>query len=181
MRFTDMPNIHWAYSYVALLYCNGVISGYDDGTFRPGNTTSRAQLAKMLALAFGWTLYNPIMPDFSDVPFGSTYYQFIETAYTRGIISGYSDGTFRPGNPVTRAQVTKMLVLAKGWEQVFPSVPDFTDVPADFWAYGFVEAAFTRGVISGYNDGTFLPGNPVNRAQFCKMLTFAIQQPQRRR
>jgi nitrogen fixation protein len=177
MRFYDLPEDHWAYSYVSYLFCNGVISGYADGTFRPGASTTRGQLTKLLALGFGWTLYNPVFPDFTDVPFGSTFYQYIETAYIRGIISGYADGTFRPGNEVSRAQVAKMLVLAKGWEVTYPVTPDFTDVPSDNWAYGYVETAFYKGVVSGYADGTYRPGNPVNRAQVSKMLTLTLQQP----
>lgn len=175
MRFVDLPDTYWAYNYVAYLYCSGVISGYGDNTFRPGAQTTRAQIAKMITLAFGWPQWTPSYPDFSDVPTDDPYYSYVETCYVRGVISGYSDGTFRPGNQVTRSQVTKMLVLAKGWTPAFPAVPDFVDVPPDNWAYGYVEVAFQRGVISGYADGTFRPGNGVNRAQFSKMLAITMQ------
>jgi hypothetical protein len=179
MRFVDLPETYWAYSYIGYLFCNSVISGYADGTFRPGGSTTRAQLTKMVTLGMGWPLYNPVVPDFSDVPFDSPYYQYIETAYVHGIISGYSDGTFRPGNDVTRAQVAKMLVLAKAWTLYFPAYPDFVDVPPDDWAYGYIESAFTHGIISGYADGTFRPGSPVNRGQFSKMLTLTMQSPRK--
>jgi hypothetical protein len=181
MRFYDLPDTYWAYTYIAYLYCNNIISGYSDGTFRPGVSTTRAQLAKMITLGFGWPLYNPINPDFTDVPFGSPYYEYIETAYVHGIVSGYSDGTFRPGNEVTRAQVSKMLVLAKGWQPLYPITPSFRDVPADDWSYGFVESAYSHGVVSGYADATFRPGNAVNRGQFSKMLTLTMQSPQARK
>jgi 5'-nucleotidase / UDP-sugar diphosphatase len=51
-------------------------------------------------------------PTFSDVPLGSTFYNYIETAYANGIISGYADGTFKPYNDATRGQVTKIVDLA---------------------------------------------------------------------
>jgi hypothetical protein len=177
MRFSDLPDTHWAYTYVSYLFCNGVISGYADGTFRPGEGTTRAQLSKMVALGFGWTLYYPLTPDFSDVPPENPFYQYIETAYIRGVVTGYLDGTFRPGNPVTRSQVTKMLILAKGWAPSYPPFPSFADVPADNWAYGYIEASYSRGIVTGYSDGTFRPGLPVNRTQFSKMLTLTLQEP----
>jgi hypothetical protein len=175
MRFSDLPDSHWAYTHVAYLFCNGVISGYADGTFRPGETTTRGQLTKMLALGFGWTLYNPTVPSFSDVPIEHPFYVYVETALVRGVITGYSDGTFRPGNPVTRAQVTKMLVIAKGWEPLYPVWQTFNDVSPWDWAYGYVESAYSHGVITGYADGSFRPGVAVNRAQFSKMLSLTLQ------
>jgi len=177
MRFTDLPDDNWAYNFVAYLFCNGIISGYSDGTFRPGESTTRAQISKMIVLGSGWSIYTPYFPDFSDVPVDSPYYSFIETAFIRGVISGYSDGTFHPGSPVTRAQVTKMLVLAANWEQQFPSYPDFLDVGPGDWSYSFIETAFLHGIVSGYSDGTFRPGYAVNRAQFAKMLTLELQSP----
>jgi hypothetical protein len=177
MHFTDLPDDHWAYSYVSYLFCNGVISGYADGTFRPAASTTRAQLTKLLALGFGWNLYNPTFPDFVDVPGDYPFYQYIETAYVRGVISGYADGTFQPGNEVSRAQVAKMLVLAKGWQAASPAAPHFTDVPAGHWAYSYIETVFSKGVVSGYADGTFRPGASVVRAQVSKMLTLTLQQP----
>jgi hypothetical protein len=59
-------------------------------------------------------LLNPATPSFSDVAPGSTFYQYVETAKSHGIISGYSDSTFRPAGNATRAQLSKMLALALG-------------------------------------------------------------------
>ncbi len=179
MRFTDLPDSDWAYGFVANLFCKGIISGYGDSTFRPGESATRAQLTKMLTLAFGLTLYNPISPDFSDVPFDSVYYQFVETAYYHRIISGYSDGRFRPNDPITRAQVTKMVVLGKGWDLINPAQPDFIDVRTNHWAYSFIETALAQGIVNGYSDSTFHPNELVNRAQFSKMLTLALQRAAR--
>jgi hypothetical protein len=176
MRFTDLPDTDWSYSYVSYLYCAGAISGYADGTFQPNAGTTRAQLAKMLALAYQWPLLQPAIPSFYDVPTTSQFYVYIETARDRGIINGYPDGTFRPNNPVTRAQAAKMLVLARGWLPLFPSYPTFTDVQPDAWEYGYVEMAASMGVVGGYVDSTFRPGASVTRAQLCKMLTLCLQQ-----
>jgi hypothetical protein len=163
------------YEAVRYLYCAGVISGYSDGTFRPYNDTTRGQLTKIVVLAEGWPLYTPPAPTFSDVPTGHTFFGYVETAYNRGIISGYSDGTFRPGNNVTRAQLCKIIVLAEEWPIYSPPTATFSDVPAEHTFFGYVETAYSRGIISGYADGTFRPGNNATRGQICKIVYNAIQ------
>jgi len=71
-----------------------------------------------------WTLINPPNAHFSDVPYGSTFYQYIETAVCHQIIGGYNDGTFRPGEPATRGQISKIVCLAARNEGVcVPPVP----------------------------------------------------------
>ncbi len=175
MSFSDVPGSYWAYSYIDSLYCRSVIGGYGDGTFRPANNTTRGQFTKMLALSFGWNLYDPAFPTFSDVPPGSIYYRYIETAYLREIISGYQDGTFRPNEPISRAQTAKMIVSAEGWQPIYPAFPPFSDVPAEHWACGYIQAAYNNGIVTGYSDGTFHPAAQVSRAQLSKMLTLAPQ------
>ena len=177
MRFLDLPDDYWAYAFVADLFCRGVVSGYDDGTFRPAYGSTRGQFAKMLVLGMGWTPYNPLYPDFTDVPADSTFYGYIEAAYEHGAVSGYEDGTFRPNNPVTRAQVAKMLVIGAGWTVLSPPTPTFTDVPFTYWAFAYVETAFAHGIVVGLPDGQFHPDQPVTRAQLAKMVDLASQAP----
>jgi hypothetical protein len=177
MRFNDLPDTHWAYGYMADLFCRGTISGYDDGTIRPNESSTRGQFTKMLVLGFGWTIYNPYFPTYSDVEPGSTFYQYIETASLRGVIGGYSDGTFHPNAPLTRAQAAKILMLAGELSAPMPAQPSYSDVAADDWAYTYVETARSIGIMGGYDDGTFRPGLPVTRAQLAKMLLLTLQQP----
>jgi amidase len=175
MRFGDLPDIHWAYSYVSYLFCNGIISGYADGTFRPNEGSTRGQFAKMLVLGLRWVPYDPVQPTFSDVRPGSPFYTYVEAAFLHGAISGYGDGKFRPNNPVTRAQAAKMLVLGKGWPLLSPETPSFSDVPTSHWAYDYVETAAAHSVVSGYEDGSFRPNLPVSRAQLSKMVALTVQ------
>ncbi len=159
------------------LACVGAISGYSDGTFRPYNSTSRAQLCKIVVLGEAFTLHTTGGPHFSDVPVGSTFYSFIETAYYRGIISGYSDGTFRPSAPVTRGQLSKIMVVAQGWTLDTSGGPHFSDVAVSSIFYSFVETAYHHGIISGYSDGTFHPTEGATRGQIAKIAWGALQQP----
>ena len=109
MTFTDVGPSDYFYEPVRYLYCAGAISGYADNTFRPYNNTTRGQLTKIMVLAEGWAIDTTGGPHFSDVPQTHTFYDVIETAFNRGIISGYSDGTFRPGSNATRGQIAKIV------------------------------------------------------------------------
>lgn len=173
MRFLDLPDTSWAYSYVANLYCRDIVSGYSDGTFRPNADNTRGQFTKMLALSFAWSLVTPQSPSFSDVPPGSPFYSYIETARSLGVLGGYSDGTFRSNDPLTRAQAVKMIMVAHGWPPEDSQPQVFTDIPPEHWAFGYIQAAYSHGIINGYADGTFRPQDTVTRAQVAKLLTLA--------
>jgi hypothetical protein len=177
INFSDVHPSDYFYTAVQYLYCRGIISGYSDGTFRPYNNTTRAQLCKIIVLAQGWSLLDPPNPTFSDVPRTNVFYQYIETAVSHNIISGYSDGTFRPGNDVTRAQLSKIIVLARGWSLLNPPNPTFSDVAPGSPFYQYVETAYSHGIISGYSDGTFRPGNNATRGQISKIVYQAITAP----
>jgi len=82
-----------------------------------------------------------------------------------GVLKGYPDGTFKPENPVTRAEFAKMALLSLGLKEEKPENPTFPDVPKDHWAYSYVEGAVKAGLIKGYPDGTFKPDGQVTKAE----------------
>jgi len=184
--FEDVPASSWMYPYVEYLVSRGIVSGYADNTFRPGNEATRGQFSKMIVLGMGWPVETPANPQFADVPRGHTFYGHIETAYRRGLIGGYECGGegepcpgayFRPGNNITRGQIAKIVVRAKDWPLLDPPQPTFSDVPPGSTFYTYVETVVAHGIASGYNDRTFRPGNSATRAQLSKMLALALQQP----
>jgi hypothetical protein len=175
--FIDVYPSDFYFETVSYLSCLGAITGYADGTFRPGANTTRAQLSKIIVLAEGWPINTSGGPHFSDVLADNPFYDHVETAYNRGIITGYADGTFRPGNNVTRAQLSKIIVLAEGWPINTSGGPHFSDVPATHPFYSYVETALNHGIITGYADGTFRPGNPATRGQISKIVHGAVTQP----
>jgi hypothetical protein len=177
LSFSDVHPSDYFYDAVQYLACHGVISGYADGTFRPFNNTTRGQLSKVIVLGEGWPLDCP--PDvqhFSDVPPGSPFFCYVETMVRHSVISGYGDGTFRPGANVTRGQLCKIVVLAEGWPDSC-TTQHFSDVPPGHPFFCYVETAFARGIISGYADGTFRPGNNAIRGQISKIVYQAITAP----
>ncbi len=197
-RFWDVPTDYWAYSYIESLASGGAIGGYSDGSFKPGNNATRAQLSKIVVLAFGFPLLNPTNSSFHDVPAGSTFYQYVETAVARSLVNGYTCGGagepcvppgnkpyFRPNDPVTRAQIAKIVVLAGGWNLLNPAASTFEDVPPGSTFYRYVETAYTRGILAGYECGNpepcvspgdkpyFRPNSNASRAQISKMVYLA--------
>ena len=172
-----MQPADYFYDPVRYMYCAGIISGYGDNTFRPFNDTTRGQLTKIVVLARGWALYCPMTAHFSDVAPGSAFYCFVETAYQHGIIAGYGDGTFRSNNSVTRGQLSKIIVQAMGWTDPCPSGGHFSDVLPGSPFFCFVETALSHGIISGYLDGTFRPGNTATRGQISKIVYLAVTGP----
>jgi hypothetical protein len=174
MNFSDVNPTDYFYMSVRYLYCAGVISGYADGTFRPYNTTTRGQMTKIVVLAFSYPIVIPPIPTFNDVPTSDPFYQYIETAAYYQIVSGYSDGTFRPYNNVTRGQLSKIVVVAAGWPLISPPTPIFSDVPLGSTFYDYIATAYCYQIISGYADGTFRPENSATRGQISKIVYEAV-------
>jgi hypothetical protein len=174
-QFEDVPTDYWAYSHISQLACSGIVVGYQDGTFRPENSTTRAQLAKMLVLSQNWQLVSPADPTFLDVPRTHPFYRYVETALARGVVSGYGDGRFRPDAYVTRAQVAKMIVRTRGWSADLSNTVPQCDVSSGHWAWSYVQAAIQRGIFTGYEDGCFRPDMYATRAQLSKVLVLALR------
>jgi S-layer homology domain len=194
--FTDVCPGDWFYSYVLDLYNVGAISGYPDSTFRPANLISRAQVMKVLVLALDLDASPPSSAKFADVPNGSTFYPFVEIGYANGLTSGYACGGpnepcdpqqrpyFRPANNVTRAQLSKVIVIGAHLDPLSPPTATFADVPAGSTFYGYIERAVAETIISGYACGGsgepcpgryFRPNGTATRAQASKMISIARQ------
>jgi hypothetical protein len=193
MDFSDVSSDAYFFNGVHWLYCHGAISGYLDHTFRPYVYTTRGQMAKIVVLAYGFPLYTPVAPTFRDVLRTNAFYPYIETAARNSIVSGYTCGEFgepcpgayfRPGNLVTRGQLSKFIVVASGWPVINPTTPRFNDVPVDSAFYSFVETGFCRQVFTGYDCGGpsepcpglyFRPGSNATRGQIAKMVYEGVQ------
>jgi len=196
IRFSDVTDpAAYYYPGVYALACRGAISGYNDGTFRPFNPTTRGQMTKIVTLAFTLPLVPPPVlgnHTFTDVTPANVFYQLIETAAAQGIVSGYTCGGvntqtgaaepcdsrnrpyFRPNNAVTRGQLTKIVVSGAGFALRTPPTPTFRDVAPSNVFYPFIETAVCHAVISGYQDGTFRPNTSAFRGQIAKIVYLAV-------
>src|SRR3954470_9348266 len=106
--FRDGASAHSFYRYIETAAAWHVISGYADGTFRPNAPITRGQLAKVLVGAMAWPVDTSGGAHFSDLTAVNPFYQYVETAYHYGVISGYADGSFKPGAAATRGQIAKI-------------------------------------------------------------------------
>lgn len=109
---------------------------------------------------------------FSDIE-DSKYRDSIITLSKLKVIDGYEDGTFKPEGTITRAEFTKMLVCAMGYEdrQYFGN-PQFGDI--DMWAKNYITTAYGLGIVDGMDDYVFAPNDPVTYVQAQKMMVCAL-------
>src|SRR5215218_8874247 len=149
--FIDVPVGSTFYEYVHCLVCRGIVGGYSDGTFRPGNTVTRGQLSKIVSNSAGYSeTYNTAT--FVDVPVGSTFHQFVERLRSRSIVAGYACGGtgepcpgtyFRPNNSVTRGQTSKIVALAANLPDPPPNRRTFEDVGVGSTFWTWIESLYT--------------------------------------
>jgi uncharacterized protein YkwD len=107
---------------------------------------------------------------YSDLSEDHPYYKAIQSLSDSKIISGYTDGTFQPENPISRAEFTKLVVLADDPEFNGKPKDCFPDVNTEQWFSSYVCYAEKENIISGYPDGTFQPTNPINLTEATKIL-----------
>ncbi len=107
---------------------------------------------------------------YEDVPSNDQYHDAIWYMTSAGFAGGYSDNTFKPENPVTRAETLKMILASSKTEMTDGSGVTFSDVEESDWFHPYLNTAINLGIISGYEDGTFKPNETVNRVEALKML-----------
>ena len=110
--------------------------------------------------------------DFSDVDADDAFSSPVARLTALGIVDGFPDGTYQPEAAVTRAQYAKLVVAAMGLENAAAFSAGetmFSDVPATHWAAGYINVAYSLGLINGYPDGTFLPENTVSYPEALKI------------
>ena len=146
--------------------------GYSDGTVRPNGRITRAEVATIFfrlltddARQRNWSSEN----NFSDVSADKWYNNAVSTLCHMGVLGGYSDGTFRPNAPITRAEFAKIAVsFAQANGSAVYSY--FTDVKTTDWFAPYVTAAKDSSLIEGYSDGSFKPENRITRAEACAIV-----------
>jgi subtilisin family serine protease len=212
LSFEDVPVTNTFYPFVRCLACQGIVSGYpcgdpgepcnanEDPYFRPNNYVTRGQLAKIVSESAGFDEeVPPSQWTFTDVPYGSTFWVWVERLSNREVMSGYACGIdpnepcddqdrpyFRPNAGATRGQLTKIVSNAAGYVDVIPPTQQtFTDVPPTNTFWVFVERLLSHNpdVMSGYPCGQipsepcdsenrpyFRPNNPLTRGQTSKIV-----------
>jgi len=168
--FQDVPKSHPNYADVMFLLDRGVISS--GRYFGVHNEVTRDDVAVMVAKAVGLD-GKRTKTKFKDIPESWHSSGYINSAVEAGIINGYPDGTFKPGNQVTRGHMAAFIANAfKLTEQADIS---FKDVPKGSTSYVAVRKLIYSNITSGYPDGIFRPNETLNKAHIAAFLARAIR------
>lgn len=171
--FKDVPKTHMYYKEIMNIRRLGIITGYEDNTFKPTNPMKREHVAAMIARANAPGI--PIMLDpyaFPDVPITHPNYTNIQKLVSGGIIDENPNG-FNPNGTITRAQMAKILVKAYELEPKKSFPITFKDVSKADWYYEYVQILAQYGITTGEN-GYFKPNQPLTRQHFSLFLARTI-------
>ncbi|SFL92602.1 S-layer homology domain-containing protein [Salibacterium qingdaonense] len=175
--FGDVGADFWASEEIEYLQEEGVVSGYPGGTFAPNREVTRHQAAGMLAEVLDLNTENNAAGRFSDVKEDTPHAGAIAAVAEDGIFQG-SDGMFRPGEKVTRAQMAAVLKRAFDVESAEQAY--FVDVAPNHWAFADISAVTGNGIAGGKEDRkSFHPNEATTRAQFSVFLTRAVMPEER--
>jgi hypothetical protein len=171
--FVDV-NGHWAQNDIMALAEGGVLGGYPDGTFRPDSLVQRVELVAAMARWLGLDVKSGAEPNFRD---GDSIARWaraaVSAAQERGLVGGYPDGTFRPNQPVTRAElavfISRLLVGKQKQAQApVPAYADLADIPD--WAREATSFTSAAGILPERAGNRFEPSAPVTRAEMAAAL-----------
>lgn len=170
-HFLDVPPSHEFFEYIENLYAKKVINGYSDGFFKPENYINRVESLKIILQA----LKIDISENFNNLPFSDIennawYAKYINTAVSKGIISGYPNGTFKPNNNINRAEICKIIFKSGNIEPPLPSNSPFTDVKLDSWYAKYVIKAYELNMFKPISANKFTPSAGVKRGEMCKAI-----------
>lgn len=160
--FEDIKG-HWAEDQMNFIINKGLINGYQDKTFKPDRNISRAEVAKIIATDLN---LNQGKKSFNDTN-GHWASEVIGSIANHEIMTGYTDGSFRPDNSITRAEAAAILVRA----YKLTGDVDFTfEDTNNHWAKNYVDILIANNIAEGYNDSEFRPDKPLTRAEFLTLL-----------
>lgn len=162
-HFTDVTPASAFYDEISWLSNNLVSQGWPDNTYRPLTSITRDAMAAFLYRFSGSPSVPANAPTFSDVPPGAPFYNEIRWLASTKITKGYPDGTYRPGEAVSRAAMAAFLYRLKGSPAVPANAPTFSDVPAGAPFYNEIRWLASTGITTGFPDGTYRPTAAINR------------------
>jgi len=180
LPYADQAEIpEWAVADVAFTTESGIFQGdADTGAFRPNDLITRAEVAAVVVRAFPLETDPAVPVPFVDIR-GGWYEEPVTRAVRAGVIRAGDFGSrFRPNQPITRAELARMVARAVGECRASVSSQGgvFSDVDPDEYPFGpYIAKAAACGIIRGMGDGTFAPGETATRAQAAVMIARAVR------
>lgn len=170
--FPDVTTANWFGPHISYLFSNNMMSGYTDGTFKPYKEITRGEAMILLGRAQGWdgTKRSTQFPDVGPINSASGY---IQSAYELGIVSGFSSGSFKPYQSVTRAEMAMLLHNTYAFAYDASKPMPFNDVTKQMAAYDAIHAITQQGITNGISSTSYGPNQFMNRYAFAVFLTRA--------
>jgi len=176
-NFSDVPDDYWARPFILALSQRGIISGFNDGTFRPDQPITRAEFATFIQEAFGQSSQQGA-EQYKDIPANFWAIPSIQAATQTGFLSGYPGNIFRPTQQISRVQALVALASGLGLSTpsaAAPTLPyqDANQIPS--WATNAVSAATQAGVVVNYPNPQLLnPSKNTTRAEAASLIYQAL-------
>lgn len=166
--FNDINYKHRNYEAIKYLKDHDIISGYNDGNFKPNQTVNRVEALKMLMLAFNVNSASKSNLNFTDVDNNAWYADTLSKAVSRGIVKGYSDGSFKPDSNINRAEYLKILFATNNMKTDGEIANPYKDVDINSW---FAPYSFLANQINVFNTGSYFnPDKPMTRAELAETI-----------
>lgn len=154
---------HWAEPVIDRWVKDGMINGYDDGSFQPDRSITRAEIAALINRKFKLASTKETL-SFPDLPSSKWQFGPLATAVGAGYIKGYEDGTIRPDEAVTRQELAVIIARLSQLEaKEDAAFADRDKFPV--WSKTEIAAVAANGIMDGYGDATFAPNRAVTRAE----------------
>ena len=154
---------HWAEDTIQSWVDEGTIKGYEDGSFKPENTISRAEFMTMVNGIFGHT--DVKATTYTDVKSDSWYADAVAKAAAAGYIEGYPDGTMKPDNSISREEAATIIMKINKLTENADAANKFIDASTLVWSKGAVGAVSEANIMTGYPDLSFQPKNYIKRGE----------------
>ncbi|WMT39383.1 DNRLRE domain-containing protein [Paenibacillus sp. D2_2] len=169
---------HWGESWIEKAVQAGIVTGYSDNTFRPDQTVSRQELVAMLVRALQPASANQRLPFMDQSHIGNWATDSVAAAVQAGWITGYSDGSFRPQEGITRVELAAVLArAATGMAAGSGELNQFRDAEQiPLWAQSYVAQVAASGLMEGTGAGLFKPAGIVTRAEAAVVAVRLIEQ-----
>lgn len=169
VAFSDIDG-HWAKNWIIGAVNLGFVSGYEDGTFKPDRTITRAEFSKLLNGAMKIEATKELK--FLDVKENDWFYKEVQKSVAAGFFSGYENNTFRPNNPIKREEAAKVvsgcITTGNIDGEGATGLSDYNTIQE--WAKNSVNTVYNKGYILGYPEKVYIPSRALTRAEAVKII-----------
>lgn len=171
--FSDISG-HWANRSIGAAVKLRMVDGYENGSFRPNASVTRAEFTAMIARAFGLGK-NSASASFKDTK-SSWAAGYISALADKGVITGYADGNFKPNATISRAEMVTIIARVLNLNALATSAPtSFSDVDSSNWAAAAIAQASSANLVQGLSSSVFSPSGKATRAEAVTIIIRALE------